>query len=174
MASYNNPFCIGCPYINQNHLVNTQFYIQNAQPLSIQTNINSDILIVFQSPGEFEWRNNTPLSSDSSHSARARIENSWRRTGHKRQEYDITNAVQCYTGKSNSRDLKPRIIPIRKCIKWLCRDIKTKKYTRIITFGIIAYQSVDAILQANSLLIPLSQSIHPCGGLSNTLLDSLW
>jgi len=174
MANYSNQFCNGCPYQNQNHLVGTNHFIQNGQPLSIERKINADILLVFQSPGENEWINNSPLYSHSPHSARARIENSWLRTGHTRQEYDITNAVQCYPGKGRSRDLKPRVIPICMCRSWLNIDITAKPYTRIITFGNIAYQSVNTILQSIPLHIQVTQSVHPTGGVTNAFLDSLW
>ncbi len=57
--------CEECPYC----------YLKDKQ-LTLENN-NSDVLLIFQSPGMDEWENNKPLSSDNPHSTAKRMENSF-------------------------------------------------------------------------------------------------
>lgn len=177
MANFNNKKCFNCPYHNKKHLKSTNYSNGNG-PLSLENN-NSNILLVFQSPGVLEWQVGKPLQSKNNkpQSAASRINNSWKRCGKKRSNYDITNAIQCYPGKyKGGRDKKPRKDSIESCLERLKNDIKNGQYRRIIAFGNIAKNQVNNALVGLNLMgkIKTDFSKHPSGGVSNKDLDNLW
>ena len=98
----------------------------------------SDVLLIFRSPGCEEWREKRPIYSDeqdSSHTG-AVMRNAFERLGKKREDFNITNAVQCYPGQSNNgQDCPPEPLAVEHCSNWLKKDIKLKKYQKIIVFG---------------------------------------
>lgn len=181
--NYNH--CSNCPYIHQGHLVQQHYAIPSV-PLSIDYGNNADVLLIFQAPGLDEWIGNTlskrriPIDSNNSHSAAARIRNSMRRKGASRNNYDITEAVQCFPGRnSNGRDKKPSTTSMRCCLRHLVNDLSQKQYAQIIAFGHIAYQmATDAVNIINTnLKIGLTQPApkyapHPSGGVTNSTLDA--
>ena len=124
--------CNGCPYRGQTcHL-----------PLSMEVNATRALLI-FQAPGEQEWRRRRPVISENPYSAAARLRNSLRRIGACRCDFSITNAVQCYPGKcSNGQDESPRAQAKRSCAQWLRADIEAYRWRRVVVFGAIAKKSV--------------------------------
>ena len=125
--------CLGCPYRER----------CNRFPLSMEVN-SHDVLLIFQSPGIYEWRKGRPIFSPRSHSAAARMRNSWRRINRVRRDFSITNAVQCYPGKrSDGLDKDPRVQARRQCAEWLKRDILAFDWRKIVVFGRIARQSVQ-------------------------------
>lgn len=154
--------CFDCPYIK-----NT---VDEAdKPLSMENN-SSDILLIFQAPGESEWKDKNPVCSGNSKSAAARIRNSLERINKSRKDFNITNAVQCFPGKSASgRDKRPVIAARRKCADWLETDIKSFQFRKIIVFGSLAKESIDSIgYSEDSRFVFLR---HPSGGLRNIDLD---
>ena len=54
MKSYDQ-LCNGCPYNQGKHLKGTHFFSSSHTPLKLESN-NSPTLLVFQSPGEEEWK----------------------------------------------------------------------------------------------------------------------
>lgn len=179
MAFYSDPKCSQCPYLNNNHLQGTNFFTLSSGPLSIDLGNRSKTLLVFQAPGVTEWSTRKPLqaSGNSTSSAGVRIHNSWARTGKARSDFDITNSVQCFPDKyGNGRDKRPRKHAINKCLEWLKEDIKTGRYTKIITFGRIAQDQVNQAISHLGLngKLTVIHSKHPSGGVSNKSLDDLW
>lgn len=154
--------CLDCPYMK-----NT---VKEAdKPLSMENN-SSNILLIFQAPGETEWKEKMPICSKNSKSAAARIRNSLTRIGKSRINYNITNATQCLPGKSASgRDKKPVKAARKKCASWLKADIDSFEFQKIIVFGSLAKESIHSLgYGTDSRLIFLR---HPSGGLSNNDLD---
>lgn len=159
--------CLICPYY--------KLHKDNFFPLDKEDN-GSDILIVLQSPGVQEWQNKKPLSSNSPISTNGKISSSWSRTGHNRQNFDITNVVQCYPGKNNitGRDTAPDQRAIDECSKNLEQDIISKEYNTIITFGKIAEKAVKKILSGTGRAIKLICAKHPAAAITRQELDGIW
>lgn len=99
MKKYDD-LCNDCPYNGGNHLEGTQFFNPKYTPLKLESN-NSEILLVFQSPGEEEWKNGIAINPTKKQggSAGIRILNSWKRCKRTRKDFDITNIIQCFPGK---------------------------------------------------------------------------
>ena len=133
--------CFSCPYKNQQHLGSSQQSKVNT-PLSIRygikNGVSADELLVFQSPGIDEWQGNTvsgnrePIDSKSHHSAAARMRNSMRRKNVTKDDYDITEAVQCFPGKKgNNRYKQPCASSKLYCIQYLVNDLMKKQYKKL-------------------------------------------
>jgi uracil-DNA glycosylase len=100
--STDNDVCRSCPY----HPDGTLFCRIDGRPLNTEKH-GSRWLLVFQSPGSIEWRERRPLAN-TENGAGKRMDDAFKRTGTQRDQFDITNAVQCYQGKgANNRDKKP-------------------------------------------------------------------
>ena len=153
--------CCSCPY-NQRCI---------RGPLSMERGSrNADVLLIFQSPGEEEWKNKTPISSDNPRSAAARIQRSLCRICKKRCDFSITNAVQCYPGKGrNGRDKKPHKTAQRQCANWLKDDISLNEWKKVVVFGSVARDIVQDLGFGNDCRFIFLR--HPAGGLSNMCLD---
>jgi uracil-DNA glycosylase family 4 len=117
---------------------------QQTAPLSAEIN-GSDVLLIFQSPGLDEWASRKPISSENPRSAAQKINSAMRKLNKDRSDFDITNAVQCYPGKSNlsNRDNIPVTMAIQKCSENLRNDVHSKDYRRILVFGNIAKKSIS-------------------------------
>lgn len=170
--------CLGCPYCNQAHLNGTQYYTSNNVPLDIEQN-NSKTLLVFEAPGEDEWINKVPISSQKIHSCSYRMKQSFTRKVVNRFDYDITEIVQCYPGKNlNKRDKKPVKQAINCCSKYLLNDILNNNYTTIVCFGVIASNTVNKIINDynknnyNKITANVKLAFHPSGDVSNLTLDN--
>ena len=154
--------CIDCPY--KKIPVNAE-----ETPLSMENN-SSDVLLIFQAPGESEWKKKTPICSEDSNSAAARIRNSLSRIGKSRVQFNITNATQCYPGKLTSgRDKKPLKAARRNCANWLKDDIESLQFRKIIVFGSLAKETISSIGYGNDSRFVFL--VHPSGGLRNNDLD---
>ena len=147
--NYNNIVCSCCPFFNGAHLRGNG---NRFTPLSAELH-NSDVLLVFQSPGIDEWTGNQgqtgrrPIISKKPKSTAARMRNSFNRKGSQRDSYDITEAVQCFPGKSPSgRDRKPSLAVRRCCSQHLADDLKRKNYSKVVAFVRIAEESLNNIL----------------------------
>lgn len=165
--------CAGCPYLNATHLPSHFQEIRTA-PLSMEEN-DAEVLLIFQAPGVDEWAKGKPLISIKSRSAGARLEAAFRRANRTRQNYNITNTVQCFPGKkpqvgiSKPRDLAPSATARRHCAEWLRQDIEARRYTRIVVFGTPAANAVRKLgFDDDSRFIFRK---HPSGGLKNIDLD---
>jgi len=136
----------------------------------------SDTILVFQSPGRKEWVNKKPLSSDSPRSCNGIVSRSWERTGRKREEFDITNAVQCYPGQDQKtkRDLPPDPKAVEQCLYCLEKEILSKKYKIVIAFGKTAEKSVNRIVEKHNLDTIVINSKHPVAGVIKRDIDNLW
>ena len=159
MPSSYTSHCRLCPY-----------YRCGPQPLSMEWNPCSDVLLIFQAPGQQEWQNNKPICSTSRHSAAARIRDSLCRIGKQRQDYSITNSVQCFPGTySSGRDKRPKARARCQCAHWLRADIGSTQWRKVIVFGAIAKKTVIGLglpSYANFTFLK-----HPSGGLTNRDLD---
>jgi len=175
MSNYDK-VCDICPYRKGMHLEGTIYKNIQYTPLKLESN-SSRILLVFQSPGEEEWKNGKAILSISKQGGTAgkRIENSWNRTNMKRDDFDITNVVQCFPGKGlNGRDNIPQLMAICKCKERLEYVIKNGKYKKIISFGSIANEVISNIHKRNNSSFIHIQKNHPSGGVTNDELDKLW
>lgn len=182
--NYSN--CGSCPYnpYNPNNVAVSKSYTNS--PCSIDLGSNSNTLLIFQAPGWDEWNANTvsgkqiPIDSRSSHSAAAKMRNSFTRRTQagvptNRAMYDITESVQCFPDKNkNGRDKKPRIAAQKVCIQYLMQDIvKKPPYQKIVCFGKLAYSmTLMAIKSISGWTGPTpSLAPHPSGNVSKHTLD---
>ena len=165
--------CNGCPYHKQQHLSSTQTTSRISPPIELEEN-NSNTLLVFQAPGDDEWRIGKAIQPTIKQggSAGRRVASSWARCNKKRSDFDIINTVQCYPGNQGERDISPNIIAICSCSKRLENTLQTKSYNKIIAFGDVAYQVISSIYKQNSVEIICGK--HPNGGVLNNDLDALW
>ena len=163
--SYDNIVCENCPYHPQGKL----FCGIEGLPLNTELN-GSRTLLVLQSPGIVEWHERRPLANLENGAGR-RFTESLGRIGLCRNNFDITNAIQCYQGKGlNKRDKRPSIVARRCCSVWLEQTINGTQYERILVFGAVAKASIaDLHLPENIQIIYLA---HPSGGLANESLDA--
>lgn len=161
--------CQNCPYNVSGRLhiaPNTRLY----SPLEKEDN-NSNVLLIFQSPGEIEWEAGLPLQN-LRNGAGLRLQNSFERLGKCRSDFDITNTVQCYQGRGkNGRDKKPSKIAQEKCRQKLMIDIESKQYRKIIVFGAIARRQIEALGYSFDSNPRFTHLRHPSGGLTNEELD---
>lgn len=161
LSSYVN--CDGCPYKDRQHLEGKMYEIRNS-PLLPELN-NSFTLLVFQSPGLNEWINGHPISSNSKRSTAHKIERAFSLAGKARIDFDITNSIQCYTGKlpedgiSKPRDRPVNQYAIERCSNRLQDLISSKKYKKIVIFGRVAQKAISKIDLSEGTLI--EYSAHP-------------
>ena len=167
MPNYFGKYCHRCPYTASDA---HRLHGQCVNPLTMEINSTKN-LIVLQSPGEAEWRERKPLASSVPQSAAGRINASLSRLGKKREDFSITNAVQCFPGRGiNGRDLKPHDEAQHACQNYLSGDIRAFSFQIIIVFGKIAQKSCERL---GYLEDPRFQYLgHPSGGLTNRALDS--
>ena len=76
--------CERCPYYNQENLSVNQRTTRNSPPVEFENN-NSGTLLVFQAPGDVEWRVGRAIQPTVKIGGTAgrRIELSWKRVGKK-------------------------------------------------------------------------------------------
>ncbi|MCQ8876889.1 uracil-DNA glycosylase family protein [Pseudoalteromonas shioyasakiensis] len=167
--------CKKCPYHSQEHLIVNQRTTRNSPPVEFENN-NSDTLLVFQAPGDVEWRVGRAIQPTVKVGGTAgrRIELSWERVGKNRANFDIVNSVQCFPGNEGTRDLAPNGVAINSCSYRLKAILNTKEYRKIITFGDVANQMVNSLLEIGNELPVIIQAKHPNGGTSKGELDILW
>ena len=167
--------CNNCPYKEQIHLNNENKTNRENPPIELE-NHNSEILLVFQSPGTEEWEKGQAIQAVKKRGGTAgkRIESSWERMNKNRNDFDIINTVQCFPGNDGGRDLKPNNISICSCSNRLKQILTTNKYSKIIAFGKIAQSVVKHLTNNPKIKTEVIESKHPTGGLSNKDLDSLW
>jgi uracil-DNA glycosylase len=176
MKSSNYSGCDFCPYNNGLHL-DPEFYKIRNSPLSAEIN-GSKILLIFQSPGLDEWRNGSPISSTNNRSAAYKIESAFKALQKTREDFDITNVVQCYTGKRSNKDTtKPRDLGVRKaaskiCVKRLQNLIQSNDYDNLVVFGSVAKNSMKIIDIPQNIKVIFSK--HPSArGVSIESISSL-
>lgn len=174
---YDN-FCTNCPYVKQSHLVgNKHFSNRPLPPIELENN-QSKVLLVFQAPGINEWSIGHAIHrpQNSNRTAGARIAASWNRKNRQRTDFDIVNAVRCFPGRGATakRDKAPRVGAINLCAKKLNRDLNSRNYAEIITFGSIANSVVGNIIPTLNYNPAHTSCRHPSRGCSNQALDSLW
>lgn len=134
------------------------------------------ILLVFQAPGVSEWEVGRPIISNKPSSAGARLARAFCQAGKTRQDFNITNTVQCFPGKKEARsgetarDRSPVASARFHCSHWLRQDIEAHAYERVVVFGSHAREAVYALGYEHD---PRFHCIkHPTGGLSNVKLVS--
>jgi uracil-DNA glycosylase family 4 len=136
---------------------------------------HADVLLIFQAPGVDEWEKGKPVASNKSNSVGMRLEAAFRRANRIRQNYNITNTVQCFPGKKSpvdnkkTRDVAPRAAAHRHCAEWLRQDIRAHKYKRIVVFGAHARKAVQKLGFGTDPRFHFVR--HPAGGLKNIDLD---
>jgi uracil-DNA glycosylase len=158
-------------------------------PVGLEDN-GSDILLVFQSPGEEEWNQGRPLrpTVKIGGTAGRRIEESWDRVKKQRNsqnpirtDFDIVNTVQCFQGKKpNGGDEEPDAMAICCCSNRLLAvlNLPQKRYTKVIVFGDISQQVMNSLIRRLSpqpIFVPAPHPNMRKKGIStNSLLDDLW
>jgi uracil-DNA glycosylase family 4 len=101
-------------------------------------------LLIFQAPGINEWANGRPIISTAPTSAGSRLERAFRKLGKTRQDFNITNTVQCFPGKKivrngvSPRDKPPSALARHHCANWLLQDIGAQEFSRVVVFGLHA------------------------------------
>ena len=144
---------------------------------------------MFESPGYYEWINNSPVfyQPTAKTSAGYIFRQALIATNKKRIDYDITEAVQCFPGCSATGNATSNIkiqgeteIASIFCLKYLYQDIIAKNYKKIVCFGNIAYNSKSHIIRMltnhphynNSFLINnVFRLVHP--SVSKTLINDI-
>lgn len=165
--------CTGCPYLNADHL-ESHFQKMRMTPLSMEEN-DADVLLIFQAPGVDEWTTGKPVISTKNGSAGVRLKLAFHRANRTRQDYNITNTVQCFPGKksqvgiSKPRDLAPSAAARRYCAEWLRQDIEARRYNRIVVFGTPAANAVRKLGFEKDSRFRFVK--HPSGRLKNIDLD---
>jgi uracil-DNA glycosylase len=167
--------CNGCPYFQQEHLSERQRASRISPPVEFEKN-NSKILLVFQAPGDDEWRVGMAIlpTVKVGGSAGRRIKMSWVRCKKQRHDFDIINAVQCYPGSDGDRDFKPDAMAINACSNRLETVLNYNSYKKIVVFGDVAKSIMDDICNRTCIYPNIVQAKHPNGGASKKELDSLW
>lgn len=164
--------CVGCPYENSKHLSDEERQVRTL-PLSME-GYSASVLLIFQAPGEEEWRLGKPISNTKSLSAGGRLARAFKEIGKNRTDYSITNTVQCFPGKreqsraERSRDKLPPALVRQRCGQWLLEDIRSRPFSRIVVFGSFARKAVKALGYAPDERFIFVK--HPAGGLSNAEL----
>jgi uracil-DNA glycosylase family 4 len=136
---------------------------------------HAQVLLIFQAPGVEEWEKGKPVVSTKIGSVGVRLEAAFHRANRTRQNYNITNTVQCFPGKkiqdgvSKPRDLAPPAAVRGYCAEWLRLDIEARKYNRIVVFGAHARKAVQMLGFATDSRFHFLR--HPAGGLKNIDLD---
>lgn len=106
--------------------------------------------------------------------AGSRLLQSWKRKGKRREDFDLVNAVQCHPGNDGARDLPPREDALERCAGRLATIIRDGSYSRLVTLGAAATNAAKEILSREGLKIEIRECIHPNGGATRKMLDSLW
>jgi uracil-DNA glycosylase family 4 len=160
--------CTGCPYFHAAHL-SSEFRSVRSAPLSKESR-KAPVLLIFQAPGEIEWRTGAPISNPKPGSAGARLDKAFIAVGKTREDFDITNTVQCFPGKhtATARDKPPTAAARSHCSNWLRDDIAGGVYTRIVVFGSHAKKAVHRLGYKDDSRFHFVK--HPSGGLSNAEL----
>ena len=146
MPTIYRQYCLDCPYCNGKHLP-TEYWSMRSMPLSMEDN-NGDTLLIFQSPGIEEWKKGKPLSSHIAQSAGGKLKTAFKLLGKSRENYSITNTVQCFPGKQEPnngkkpRDKQPVKAAQNLCSNWLLKDIEAHEYKLIVVFGSHAHKAV--------------------------------
>jgi len=137
---------------------------------------NSKTLLIFQAPGTEEWKKGEAIQNvkKTGGTAGARIAQSWARINKNRSDFDVINAVRCFPGKVGERDIEPNVMSICSCSSKLENDLKNNDYNKIITFGKVAEQVVDSLIQRIDKKPEIINVKHPTGGIKKDELDSLW
>ena len=167
----NTANCSLCPFNPQNNVANlhskNMSYIwktKNNGPLMLENN-NSDILLVFEAPGIDEWSKRQPIISKRGFSAARKFDDALKTAGKARVNYDITEAVLCFPGKStagvNQKIQEEVETAATYCQQYLQQDILNNNYRKIICFGEIAYSSVLKIYPSICADKPYYSSLYP-------------
>lgn len=176
MPYYSHHVCRACPYHFEGQLALAPVNGRAHEPLIVEQR-GSPILIVARAPGIDEWEDGHPLISSNFRSAAYRLRKSMERIGKQRQHFDITNVVLCYPGKppqapgaKSPRDNPPAPQGVSQCRYWLQEAINYGRYTKIVTLGKEAKDSVMACVRPENLTIVCVN--HPSSGrLKNVDLD---
>ncbi len=167
--------CQSCPYYLQNHLSSGLRITRAAPPISLENN-SSSTLLVFQAPGDMEWRSGKAIQPTKKQGGTAgvRIKNSWERKNKSRTDFDIINAVQCFPGNDGDRDLSPKLMAICSCSVRLNIILQSNKYKKIIVFGDIANEMIEKFTKNVGYTVNIIKAPHPNGGIKKATLDALW
>lgn len=167
--------CTTCPYSQQAHLIQEQKTNRQSPPIMLENN-ESNVLLVFQAPGDKEWDVGIAIQPTIKvgGSAGARIKYSWERTNKQRTDFNVINTVQCFPGNNGKRDLIPNSMAICSCSKRLTSILRAKEYQKIITFGRVAKEVIENLVKTLTYTPILVNAPHPNGGVKNIDLDILW
>jgi len=168
--------CLNCPYNHQKHLIDGSFQSSRSNPPVVLENNGSDVLLVFLAPGNKEWEVGKAIqpTKKTGGSAGVRVENSWKRKGKSRTDFNIINTVQCFPGNNGDRDLEPNTKAISSCSNRLEVIIKSSEYCKILAFGEVAQQIIFKLLGSKDYEKRVIAMRHPNGGVKNKDLDGLW
>lgn len=172
---YDLPNCQSCPYLNQVQLPGELRTTRPEPPVELERN-SSRTLIVGEAPGIEEWLVGAPFQAVTKigGTAGSRLEQSWRRVGKRREDFDFINTVQCYPGKKGSRDARPHPLALCACTGRLVSVLNAHRYERVICLGETAKEVVSHLRGVYDLSFEVILCRHPTGGVSNTQLDTVW
>jgi uracil-DNA glycosylase family 4 len=148
--------CRKCPYHPSREIVPHPLSGRAHEPLSAEDN-GSGTLLLLQAPGVEEWSSGRALSSQQNLSAGQRFATALAKTGKRRNDFDIAEAVNCYPGTApNGRDKQPTRQAIVACNKWLADLLNEKRYTKVVLFGRVAEEALALAWFSN---LAIAQSI---------------
>lgn len=133
-------------------------------PLEKEDN-GSEVLLVFEAPGFFEWRNRKPVfdSRDDgmNNSAGAMFAKALENNNKLRDSYDITEAVQCFPGSQAKKKQTEIDLASLYCITNLYNDLINPNYKKIVCFGEVASRSIRVITQIYPFSGKVIELLHP-------------
>ena len=140
-----------CPFNvnNQNTFTNSRPKDANF-PVMLEDN-NSRILLVFEAPGFYEWKNKCPIYDsrylEKRDSAGSRMAQAFEDCEINRKDYDIAEVVSCFPGPQGGIKQYEVAMASICCRKYLFDYIYNKRYDKIVCWGYIAHNSVIDIVR---------------------------
>ena len=144
-------FCdLGCPFNinNKGSFTNSRRGEVN-MPLPLEDN-NSNVLLVFEAPGYYEWHNRCPIYDSSG----SRMANAFESCGKIRTNYDIAEVVCCFPGTKNKLQHSEVLLASTFCRRYLLNYVEKKKYHKIVCWGYIAHNNIIDIVKSIQIRDP--------------------
>ena len=149
---------LNCPFnVNNRDFTKARCKEVNRFPLEVEDN-GSNILLVFEAPGYYEWINSKPIYDSRVEgkldSAGSRMAVAFETCNKNRNDYDIAEVVRCFPGRKS--ELKHTEIESAAgyCQKYLLEELRRKKYCRIICWGTISHTCIIDLIHSIQLEDP--------------------
>lgn len=146
-------FCdLSCPFNINNPNSFTNSRSKDCKfPLPLEDN-NSNVLLVFEAPGYYEWENRCPIYDSRSigkkDSAGSRMAQAFESCDKNRTDYDIAEVVCCFPGNVGVLNHNEILSASIYCRKYLLRCVEQKKYYKIVCWGYIAHNTIIDIVKS--------------------------